>query len=110
VGILSQLTQILVERLEKKEMQPSIIPGFIRDLATTVLINPDMSHFAVNRHLHLLGWDDFELDYHTLQLAIACFEDEGLAISQNATQRLTEIASKFHCSGANSHLSPVMTV
>jgi len=107
---LSQLTQILVERLEKKEMQPSIIPGFIRDLATTVLINPNMSYLAVNRHLHLLGWDDFELDYHTLQLAIACFEAEGLAISQNATQRLTEIASKFHSSGADSQLSAVMPV
>ena len=105
---MSQLAQILVERLEKKEMEPCIIPGFIRDLANTVLINPDMSHFAVNRHLHLLGWDDFELDYHTLQLAIACFEDEGLAISQNATQRLSEIASKFNSSGTDSQLSAGM--
>jgi len=38
---LSELTHILVDRLEKKEMEPGIIPCFIRDLATTVLINPD---------------------------------------------------------------------
>ena len=107
---MSELTHILVDRLEKKEMEPNIIPCFIRDLATTVLINPDMGHLAVNRHLHLLGWDDFELDYHTLQLAIACFEAEGLAISEDIPTRLTEIASKFHKGSVDGQLSAVMKV
>ena len=31
----------------------------------------------MNRQLHLLGWDAIELDYHTMQLIIACFEAEG---------------------------------
>ena len=106
---MSQLTQTLVERLEKRDMEPSIIPGFIRDLAATVLINPDMSHLAVNRHLHLLGWDDFELDYHTLQLAIACFEAEDLAISENVPQRFAEIVSKIHKGGSNGQFSAGMT-
>ena len=106
---MSKLTHILIDRLEKKEMEPGIIPCFIRDLATTVLINPDMGHLAVNRHLHLLGWDDFELDYHTLQLAIACFEAEGLAISGDIPTRLTGIASKFHKGGVDGQLNAVMT-
>ena len=33
--------------------------------------------------MHLLGWDGVELDYHTLELAIACFEDEGLESLKN---------------------------
>ena len=106
---MSELTHILVDRLEKKEMEPGIIPCFIRDLATTVMINPHMGHLAVNRHLHLLGWDDFELDYHTLQLAIACFEAEGLAVSEDTQTRLAQIASKFHKGGVEGQLSAVMT-
>jgi len=100
VNNLSQLTQILVERLEKKEMEPGLIPGFIRDLANTVLVNPHISHFQANKQLHLLGWDDFELDYHTLQLAIAYFEAEGLETSQNRPHRLAEITSRLHKSSA----------
>jgi len=100
VNNLSQLTQILVERLEKKEMEPGLIPGFIRDLANTVLVNPHISHFQANKQLHFLGWDDFELDYHTLQLAIAYFEAEGLETSQNRPHRLAEITSRLHKSSA----------
>jgi len=75
---LSQLTQILIERLEKKGVEPSIIHGFIRDLANTIVVNPHMNLLQLNKRLHLLGWDSFELDYHTLELAIACFEAKGL--------------------------------
>ena len=37
-----------------------------------------MNYSQVNKRLHYLGWEDFDLDYHTLELAIACFEAEGL--------------------------------
>jgi hypothetical protein len=37
-----------------------------------------MNHLQINKRLHFLGWDDFEMDYHTLQLAKACFEAESL--------------------------------
>ena len=106
---MSELTHILVDRLEQKEMEPGIIPCFIRDLATTVLINPDMGHLAVNRKLHLLGWDDFELDYHTLQLAIACFEAEGPIVSEDTPTRLAEIASRFQKAGIDGQFSTAMT-
>jgi hypothetical protein len=42
-----------------------------------------MNLLHVNKRLHSLGWDGFELDYHTLQLAIACFEAEGLKTLEN---------------------------
>ena len=75
---LSQLTHILIDRLKKKGIEPDTIPGFIRSLENTILVDPDANLFQVNKRLHFLGWDDFELDYHTLQLAIACLEAEGL--------------------------------
>ena len=39
-------------------------------------IDPYVSLSDVNERLHFLGWEDVELDYHTLQLAIASFESD----------------------------------
>ncbi len=35
-----------------------------------------MTLTQLNHRLHHLGWDDFDLDYHTMQLAIACIEED----------------------------------
>ncbi|MBW1727960.1 MAG: hypothetical protein JRJ62_10355 [Deltaproteobacteria bacterium] len=53
-------------------MEKSIIFGFISSLKSCLLNNPNMNHLQINKRLQFLGWDDFELDYHTLQLAKAC--------------------------------------
>ena len=75
---MNQLSQILIKRLEKRGMEPDIIPGFIRTLANSILVNSNTNLSQVNNRLHFLGWDGFDLDYHTMELAIACFEAEGL--------------------------------
>ena len=75
---LNRLTEILIQRLEKKGVEQTAIPGFIRNLANIISVTPHMSLREVNRRLHLLGWTDFELDDHTLQLTIASFEAEAL--------------------------------
>lgn len=95
---MERLIRILIKRLERKGIEPSIIHGFIRDLANTTLSNPHMNLLQVNKRLHLLGWDSFELDYHTLQLAIACFEGEGLKGLQNKPSRWFENKFKPHIS------------
>jgi hypothetical protein len=69
---------MLMHRLEKKGMEKSIIFGFISSLKSCLLNNPNMNYLQINKRLQFLGWDDFELDYHTLQLAKACFEAESL--------------------------------
>ena len=43
-----------------------------------LLDDPNMNHLQINKRLQFLGWDDFEMDYHTLQLAKECFEAESL--------------------------------
>jgi hypothetical protein len=68
--------QILMSRLEMKGLEKSIIPGFIWSLKRCLLDNPGINYLEANQRLHFLGWDDFNLDYHTMQLAIANFEDE----------------------------------
>ena len=80
---MEQLERILIKRLEEKGIEPNTLPGFVRDLANTILLSPDVNLLQVNERLHLLGWDSVEMDYHTLQLAIACFEAEGLKDLEN---------------------------
>ena len=71
---MNQLTEILIERLEKKGMESGEIPGFIRDLTNTFLFNPHLDHLHLNEQLQMLGWNDLDLDYRTFEVAEACFE------------------------------------
>jgi len=76
---MSQLTEIVIKRLEEKGIHSDIIPGFVRNVINAISINPEWSLQDLNSRLHFLGWDDFELDEHTLQLVIAGFEAGGLS-------------------------------
>jgi hypothetical protein len=68
---MERLNDILLQRLTMKGISPSIIPRFIKDLAYTLDIDPQMNLGEINRRLQLLGWYDFEVDDHTLQLILA---------------------------------------
>jgi len=37
----------------------------------------------INKRLDYLGWQDFELDEHTYQWAMACFEGDHVDISES---------------------------
>jgi hypothetical protein len=75
---LNHFEKNLIRRLEGMGIDACIIPGFIRNLANIILFNSSLSLFQINKKMHLLGWDGVELDYHTLQLAVACFEGDAL--------------------------------
>ena len=75
---MNQVTEVLIKRLQKKGIAPTAIPGFLRSVMITVSDNPPMSLQEINRRLHVLGWDSFEMDDHTLQLITASLEAEGL--------------------------------
>lgn len=72
------IKNLLIEKLEKKGIEQNIIPRFIKDLLNSEFNDPAISLYQVNNHLHLLGWEDVQLDYHTSQLAIAYLEDNRL--------------------------------
>jgi len=90
-------------------MDLSMIHGFIRDLANTILPNPHMNLLQLNKRLHSLGWDGFELDYHTLQLAIACFEAEGLKSLESRPARWFENSFKPYKGRVNRESSRLKT-
>jgi hypothetical protein len=68
----------LFNRLEATGIDDILIPGFARSLANSFMIDPKMSVSQVKNHLRYLGWDHFELDYHTWQLAVGYFELSGI--------------------------------
>jgi hypothetical protein len=78
---ISKFRQILVDRLAANGLEKDTIPSFIRSMRICFATNPKMNHLKANRQLQFLGWYDIEVDYHTLQLSIACFEAEGIIIS-----------------------------
>ena len=70
--------QILADRLEAKGLDPETIPSFIRSMRICFSDDPALNHLTASRQLQFLGWNDIEVDYHTLQIAIAFFEAEGV--------------------------------
>ncbi len=65
--------KILIDRLAEKGMDINNISAYIRNLANTLAANRLLSLQELNRRLQMLGWNDFELDDHTLQLIMASF-------------------------------------
>ena len=88
---MKQIKEILFQRLEKRGVDFNFMPGFIRSLVNSCRNDPQMNLAQINRRLHYLGWDGIKLDYHTLQLAIACLENEGLENMENKPVRWFEI-------------------
>ena len=84
---MNQIKHTLIQRLEKKGVESDLIPSFIRSLANSYVVNPQMNFSQVNQKLQYLGWAGVEVDYHTFQLALACFEDEGLKRIENKSIR-----------------------
>lgn len=71
----------LNRQLRCRGMEPQFIPAFLRLLKSVLALSPQVSLWQINRRLTYLGWPGFELDYHTLQLALACLEPPDRGVS-----------------------------
>ncbi len=72
------LLKIISQRLTSKGLRPDTIPTYLRDVANIHFANTQQSTPEMNRRLHTLGWNDFELDDHTLQQIVAVAETQDL--------------------------------
>ncbi len=75
---MHQLKNTLIRRLRNKGMAPALIPGYIRCLSNSFYRGPHMTLLQVKNRLIYMGWDDFDLDYYTFQLAVDCLDAYGL--------------------------------
>jgi len=72
-----QIEKTILQQLEKKGIESKLIPRFIRDLTQSLHVDPSMTLPQINNRLQSLGWDNIEIDYHTLELIKACIENHG---------------------------------
>ena len=80
------LKRVLLRRLEDKGIEPQLIAGFMRSLANSFAYEPYPTLTRINERLSYMGWDGYELDYHTFELAQHCFENEGLKAAEHPQQ------------------------
>lgn len=69
-------SNILIERLTGKGILDSNVPAYLRDVTNNLDTKEDIDLQDLNQRLRRLGWDEFELDDHTLQLIIANLESQ----------------------------------
>jgi hypothetical protein len=71
------LKHLLIQRLSQLGLDKNLIPGYLRILANSICMSPNQNLKLINRHMRHIGWDDFDLDYHTYELARNCLEAAG---------------------------------
>jgi len=69
---MDDLKPLLIDRLKSQGMDPSLIPAFLKALTSIISSEPGIELAQINQKLILLGWDEVTIDYHSLQIAIAC--------------------------------------
>ena len=73
---MENLKLLMIDRLKSKGMDPGLIPAFLKALTSLISSEPGIDPTQANQKLHSLGWDEVVIDYHCLQIAIACLEAE----------------------------------
>jgi len=73
---MENLKLLLIDRLKSKGMDPGLIPAFLKALTSLISSEPGIDPTQANQKLHSLGWGEVVIDYHCLQIAIACLEAE----------------------------------
>jgi hypothetical protein len=71
---MEDFKQVLLDRLIKKGADPSSLGSVLKALGKILSEDPDIDPAAANERLRFLGWQEVHVDYHILQMALACFE------------------------------------
>ena len=74
---MEDLKPLLIDQLKSQGMDPTLIPAFLKALTSIISSEPGIELAQVNQKLNLLGWDEVTIDYHSLQIAIACLVTEA---------------------------------
>jgi hypothetical protein len=74
---MADLHQLLLARLQPQGIEPDDLPLFLRDLPAIHKSKPESDVAALNSKLNVLGWHQVQLDYQSLQLALAWMESEN---------------------------------
>ena len=75
----NELKAVIEKHLKAKGLASDQIESFLRDLDRVLMERNEP--LQVTARLHLLGWNDFDVDYRTMELAEAYF-DSNKAVSE----------------------------
>lgn len=73
-SMASEWTRSLMEQVERRGMESTLIPHYLRALSNSISVRPGEGHSEINEHMRHIGWGDIEVDYHLFELAKACLE------------------------------------
>jgi hypothetical protein len=73
-NLMEDLKLLLIDRLKSKGIDPALIPPFLKALTHLISSEPGIEPAQATQKMHSLGWDEVAVDYHCLQIAIACLE------------------------------------
>jgi hypothetical protein len=76
INLMEGLKLLLIDRPKSKGMDPALITAFLKALTHLISSEPGIEPAVANQKLNSLGWNEVVIDYHSLQIAIACFEAE----------------------------------
>ena len=71
---MEDLKLFLIDRLKSKGVDPALIPAFLKTLTNLISSEPGIDPAVANQKMHSLEWNEVTVDYHGLQIAIACLE------------------------------------
>ena len=71
---MEDVGQVLMDRLVKKGADAPHLDSLLKALSKILSQDPNIDPAAANERLCYLGWQEVQVDYHTLQLALAYFE------------------------------------
>jgi len=74
---MEDLKLLLIDRLKSMGMDPSLIPAFFKALTNVISSEPSIEPAQATQKFHSLGWNEVVIDYHCLQIAIACHEADN---------------------------------
>jgi len=96
---MDDLKRIVIQRLENRGIERQLIPGFIRSLANSFACDVHPNLDQVNDRLNYMGWDGYELDYHTFELVSTCLENEGIKQTEYIPSKWLERTFAQHSRG-----------
>ena len=71
---MDDLKPLLTDRLKSQGMGTDLIPAFLKALTSIISSEPGIDVIQVNQKVNSLGWNEVFIDYHILQMAMACLE------------------------------------
>ena len=74
INLMEDLKLLLIDRLKSKGVDPALIPAFLKALTSLISSEPGIEPAQATQKMHSLGWNEVTVDYHCLQIAIACLE------------------------------------